>query len=66
MRFGVMLAMLRAVVGKLLETVVSGFVASPRALPDRFDVLAHVTISLASRASFCASRQQEPSSTGPE
>ena len=66
MGFGVMLAMLRAVFGKFFETVVRGFIASPRTLPDRFDVLAHVSDSLAVPARLYASRQQQPSGTGPK
>jgi len=66
MGFGVMLAMLRVVLGKLFETVVSGFVARLRTLANHLDVLAHVNGGFPIRARLCASRQQKPSSTGPE
>jgi hypothetical protein len=66
MGFGVMLAMLRALFGKFLETVVSGLVAGPRTLFDRLDVLAHVSDSRASRARLAVSREQEPGGPGPE
>jgi hypothetical protein len=66
MGFGVVFAVLRVFFGKLLETVVSGFVAGLCTLSDRFDVLAHVSDRLAVWARLCASRQQEPSGPGPE
>jgi hypothetical protein len=55
--FGVMLTVLSVFFDKLRETVVRGFIASLRTLPNRLDVLAHISDSLPVRAHLCASRQ---------
>ncbi len=65
MRFGVMLAMLRVIFGELLETVVSGFVAGLCTLPDRLDVLAHVTVSLAVRRTSAPRARKSPAVPAP-
>jgi hypothetical protein len=60
------LTVLRAFLRRFLETVVSGFIAGLRTLPDRLDVLAHVSDTIYVRARLGASRQQKPGGTGPE
>jgi len=64
MGFGMMLAMLRAVFGKLFETVMSGFVAGLCALSDDFDVLAHVGGCLAVGECLGISGQEKSSRSG--
>jgi hypothetical protein len=60
------LTVLRASLRQFFEAEVSGFIAGLRTLPDRLDVLAHVSDTISVPARLGASRQQKSGGTGRE